>query len=82
MLVPPRLLTSAMGSVVATRALLSRGGVLLHAAPMFHLADIASWTMGLLTGSTHVMVPGVHPGGRDRGDRSSMPSPTSCWCRR
>nr|WP_257428150.1 AMP-binding protein [Nocardioides carbamazepini] len=57
-------LTSAMGSLVTTD-ILSRGGVLLHAAPMFHLADLA-WNVANMTGSTHVMVPSftpaVHPG--------------------
>ncbi|HQK32889.1 MAG TPA: AMP-binding protein, partial [Phycicoccus sp.] len=41
-------LMSAMGSLVST-AILTRGGVLLHAAPMFHLADIAAWNIGNLT---------------------------------
>lgn len=47
---------SAMGTLVTTD-FLTRGGNLLHAVPMFHLAGIAAWTIGLLTGSTHVMVP-------------------------
>ncbi len=55
-------LTSAMGSLVTTD-LLSRGGVLLHTAPMFHLADIAAWNIGNLTGSTHVIVPSFTPAG-------------------
>jgi acyl-CoA synthetase (AMP-forming)/AMP-acid ligase II len=50
-------LASAMGGLV-TLDILSRGGVLLHAAPMFHLADLTTWLLGLMTGSTHVMVPG------------------------
>ncbi|MDT0200679.1 long-chain-fatty-acid--CoA ligase [Nocardioides sp. AE5] len=50
------LLTSAMGSLVTTD-ILSRGGVLLHAAPMFHLADGAAWNIANLTGATHVIVP-------------------------
>ncbi|WP_440713304.1 long-chain-fatty-acid--CoA ligase [Gordonia sp. FQ] len=49
-------LTSAMGSLVTTD-LLARGGVLLHAAPMFHLADLAAWNIACLTGATHVMIP-------------------------
>jgi acyl-CoA synthetase (AMP-forming)/AMP-acid ligase II len=53
-------LTSAMGSLVSTD-ILSRGGVLLHVAPMYHLADIAAWNIGNLTGSTHVMVPSFTP---------------------
>ncbi|HQV89981.1 MAG TPA: AMP-binding protein, partial [Phycicoccus sp.] len=55
-------LMSAMGSLVST-AILTRGGVLLHAAPMFHLADIAAWNIGNLTGSTHVIVPMFTPAG-------------------
>ena len=49
-------LTSAMGGLV-TLDMLTRGGVLLHAAPMFHLADLTTWILGLMTGSTHVTVP-------------------------
>ena len=55
-------LVSAMGSLVTTEVI-GRGGVLLHAAPMFHLADIAAWNIGNLTGSTHVIVPSFTPGG-------------------
>lgn len=56
------MVTSAMGSLT-TMELLTRGGRLLHAAPMFHLADIAAWNIGMLTGSTHVMVPSFTPAG-------------------
>jgi acyl-CoA synthetase (AMP-forming)/AMP-acid ligase II len=56
------LLTSALGSL-ATGSFLSPGGRLLHAAPMFHLADGASWAAGQLVGSTHVMVPSFTPKG-------------------
>jgi len=55
-------LASAMGSLVTTD-LLSRGATLLHAAPMFHLADLAAWHIGCLTRSTHVMVPMFTPAG-------------------
>lgn len=55
-------LTSAMGSLVTTD-ILNRGGVLLHAAPMFHLADLAAWSIGCLTRATHVMVPSFTPTG-------------------
>jgi len=54
------LTTSALGSL-ATRALVEPGGRLLHAAPMFHLADIAVWTAGMLVGCTHVIVPVFTP---------------------
>lgn len=53
-------LVSAMGSLVTTD-LIGRGGVLLHAAPMFHLADIAAWNMGNLISVTHAIVPSFTP---------------------
>ncbi len=62
MLTHRNLVTSAMGSL-ATGPVISHGGRLLHAAPMFHLADIAAWSMGLLDGSTHVIVPSFTPAG-------------------
>ncbi|WP_432837452.1 long-chain-fatty-acid--CoA ligase [Dactylosporangium sp. CA-092794] len=60
MLTHRNIVTSAMGGL-ATLPVVSRGGRLLHAAPMFHLADIAAWSMGLLAGSTHVIVPAFSP---------------------
>ena len=73
-------LVSAMGSLV-TADVLSRAGVLLHAAPMFHLADIAAWNIGNLTGSTHVMVPSFTPAGvlaaiREHGVTDTLLVPT------
>ncbi|MEV5411128.1 long-chain-fatty-acid--CoA ligase [Thermopolyspora sp. NPDC052614] len=56
------MVTSAMGTL-ATLPVVSKGGRLLHAAPMFHLADIAAWAMGLLAASTHVIVPSFTPAG-------------------
>ncbi|GAA1568004.1 long-chain fatty acid--CoA ligase [Dactylosporangium maewongense] len=53
---------SAWGCL-ATGQFTTPGGRLLHAAPMFHLADFAIWIAGLLTGGTHVMVDGFTPGG-------------------
>ncbi|MGA9493673.1 MAG: AMP-binding protein, partial [Mycobacterium sp.] len=50
------LLTAALGPL-STGHVISHGGRLLHAAPMFHLADIALWTMGNIAGSTHVFIP-------------------------
>jgi acyl-CoA synthetase (AMP-forming)/AMP-acid ligase II len=50
------LATSALGAA-ATGHLVTPGGRMLHCAPMFHLADIAMWTIGNLSGSTHVFVP-------------------------
>ncbi|MEV0245786.1 long-chain fatty acid--CoA ligase [Nocardia sp. NPDC050712] len=62
MLSHDNLMTSALG-VLADGAGPSAGGQLLHAAPMFHLADIANWCMGNLVGATHVMVPAFTPAG-------------------
>lgn len=56
MLSHDNMVTSAMGSITTTE-LLTRRGILLHAAPMFHLADIAAWMMGSLLNETHVIVP-------------------------
>lgn len=62
MLSHDNMVVSAMGSL-STMDLFTRGGRLLHAAPMFHLADIASWSCGMLTGSTHVIIPSFTPAG-------------------
>ncbi|TSD98058.1 long-chain-fatty-acid--CoA ligase [Skermania sp. ID1734] len=48
--------TSALGAL-ATGHMVTPGGRMLHIAPMFHLADIALWTVGNVMGSTHVFVP-------------------------
>jgi acyl-CoA synthetase (AMP-forming)/AMP-acid ligase II len=56
------ILTSSLGSNVAG-SLLVRGGRLLHAAPMFHLADLAAWTIRNLLGGTHVILPMFTPDG-------------------
>ncbi|MGW4338928.1 long-chain-fatty-acid--CoA ligase [Rhodococcus koreensis] len=50
------LVTSGLGSL-ATGQVVTHGGRILHAAPMFHMADIAMWTIGNLAGSTHVIIP-------------------------
>lgn len=62
MLTHDNVLVAALGSV-ATTDLIAPRGRLLHSAPMFHLADLASWAMGMLLGSTHVMVPAFTPAG-------------------
>jgi acyl-CoA synthetase (AMP-forming)/AMP-acid ligase II len=54
------LLTSALGSQ-ATCPIVIRDGRLLHAAPMFHLADLAAWTAQCMIGGTHVIVPMFEP---------------------
>ncbi|GAA2106243.1 long-chain-fatty-acid--CoA ligase [Brevibacterium salitolerans] len=56
------MLTSAMGSSISAGTVALRG-VLLHAAPMFHLADGAAGNQANLTLSTHVMVPSFTPAG-------------------
>ncbi|RZL84120.1 MAG: long-chain-fatty-acid--CoA ligase [Rhodococcus sp. (in: high G+C Gram-positive bacteria)] len=50
------LVTSGLGSL-ASGAVASHHGRMLHAAPMFHMADIAMWTIGNLANSTHVIIP-------------------------
>ena len=46
---------------MASRAFLGPGTRFLHAAPMFHLADLAGWGGQVLLGGTHVMVPAFDP---------------------
>ena len=55
MLSSANLLTSALGSM-ASGSFLSPGSKFLHAAPMFHLADLAAWYSLLQMGCEHVMV--------------------------
>lgn len=62
MLSHDNLMTSAFGSLAGSNLLTSHGR-LLHSAPMFHLADITAWTMGLVVGSTHVILPMFTPTG-------------------
>lgn len=52
--------TSGLGTV-ATGELLQSGARLLHAAPMFHLADLAAWCGLVVLGGTHIMVPYFEP---------------------
>lgn len=54
------LVTSALGTV-ATGQVLGDESVFLHAAPMFHLADLAAWAGQVMFGGTHVMVPMFTP---------------------
>jgi len=60
MLSHANLVTSAIGAA-ATGYVFRPGGTYLHAAPMFHLADLAGWTAQLMLGGTHVMVPAFEP---------------------
>ncbi|MEW6472015.1 MAG: long-chain-fatty-acid--CoA ligase [Actinomycetota bacterium] len=59
MLSHANLLTSSLG--IAAAGVFTPGGVYLHAAPMFHLADLAAWSVHLLLGGTHVIVPAFEP---------------------
>ncbi|MFE3060400.1 long-chain fatty acid--CoA ligase [Nocardia sp. NPDC059239] len=54
------LFTSALGSI-ASGYLFKPGGTYLHAAPMFHLADLAGWLAQVLQGGTHVIIPAFEP---------------------
>ena len=56
------LLTSALG-MLAAGDVMRPGGRLLHAAPMFHLADGAVWLARTVLGGTHVIVPSFTPAG-------------------
>lgn len=60
MLSHANLLTSALGWL-ATGDLLGEDAVYLHAAPMFHVADIAFWTAVVVRGGRHVIIPGFEP---------------------
>ncbi|MBG6096861.1 long-chain-fatty-acid--CoA ligase [Nocardioides luteus] len=54
------LLTSALGAV-ASGYLLDRTSTYLHAAPMFHLADLAGNLGASMLGCTHVTIPFFEP---------------------
>jgi acyl-CoA synthetase (AMP-forming)/AMP-acid ligase II len=54
------LVWSALG-MVAGGHFLEPGGRYLHAAPMFHLADLAAWVGRELIGGCHVIVPAFRP---------------------
>ncbi|WP_183093247.1 acyl-CoA synthetase [Nocardioides stalactiti] len=60
MLSHANLMTSSLGGM-ATGQFLPPGSVFLHAAPMFHLADLAAWCSQTASGGTHVMVPFFEP---------------------
>jgi acyl-CoA synthetase (AMP-forming)/AMP-acid ligase II len=60
MLTHRNLVTSALGTV-ATGQLLGPGSRFLHAAPMFHLADLAAWAGQVLLGGRQVMIPFFEP---------------------
>ncbi|MGI5170916.1 long-chain-fatty-acid--CoA ligase [Spirillospora sp. CA-253888] len=60
MLSHANLLVSAMGSQAAVDFVIA-GGRLLHASPMFHLADLTAWVAQELVGGTHVIIPAFDP---------------------
>ncbi|MGY1701411.1 acyl-CoA synthetase [Geodermatophilus sp. SYSU D00766] len=59
MLSHENLLTSSMGGLATEH--FTRDGVLLHAAPMFHLAAFSTWVSGGVLGGTQVMIPVFDP---------------------
>ncbi|ODU07475.1 MAG: fatty-acid--CoA ligase [Pseudonocardia sp. SCN 72-86] len=60
MLSHANLMVSAFG-IRATGYLFAEGARCLHAAPMFHLADLAAWNATTTAGGTHVIVPAFDP---------------------
>lgn len=61
MLTHANLVSCAMGSAV--QRFVHPGATFLHAAPMFHLADLAAWSIMTLTGGTQVTIPSFTPAG-------------------
>lgn len=53
------LYSNALGAV--TDDIAAEGGVALHAAPMFHMADLVFFNASLMTGSTNVIIPAFDP---------------------
>jgi acyl-CoA synthetase (AMP-forming)/AMP-acid ligase II len=60
MLSHANLSVSWLGSA-ASGYLARPGARTLHAAPMFHLADLLAWGATLLAGGSHVILPGFEP---------------------
>lgn len=61
MLSNQNLMLSALGAAAGSNFMTS-GGRVLHAAPMFHLADLATWNVRNTLGGTHVIIPMFDPG--------------------
>jgi acyl-CoA synthetase (AMP-forming)/AMP-acid ligase II len=59
MLSHDNIVTSAMGWLACDDFV--PGGILLYAAPMFHLAAFSTWVTGGLLGRTQVMIPAFDP---------------------
>jgi acyl-CoA synthetase (AMP-forming)/AMP-acid ligase II len=60
MLSHANLMVSALG-ILSTGYLFGPGTRCLHAAPMFHLADLAAWNATTAAGGSHVIVPAFDP---------------------
>uniref|UniRef100_UPI0010414020 AMP-binding protein n=1 Tax=Candidatus Protofrankia californiensis TaxID=1839754 RepID=UPI0010414020 len=60
MLSHANLVTSTVGTV-ASGVAFGPGGRYLHAAPMFHLADLIGWGAQMLHAGTHVIIPAFDP---------------------
>lgn len=60
MLSHANLVTSALG-MLSIGSFLTRGGRLLHVAPLFHLADLAAWSAQTAIGGTHVIIGSFDP---------------------
>ena len=79
MLSHANLATSWLGAA-ASGHLARPGSRTLHAAPMFHLADLLSWGVTVLAGGGHVILPAFEPVASSRRSLSTVP-PTRCWFR-
>lgn len=67
--------------ILASRHFLQPGGRFLHAAPMFHLADLAGWGAQLIFGGAHVFIPSFDPSAvvkaiQDKGVTDTILVPT------
>ncbi|MGV0837919.1 long-chain-fatty-acid--CoA ligase [Mycolicibacterium thermoresistibile] len=60
MLSHDNLMVSTLGSM-ATCEFATPGGVFLHAAPMFHLGDLAGWVAHTTLGNTQAVIPRFDP---------------------
>ncbi|WP_433680303.1 acyl-CoA synthetase [Nocardia sp. CA-119907] len=60
MLSHANLINSTLGAL-ATGYLPHPGARFLHAAPMFHLADLAGWTAQVMLGGSHIIIPMFEP---------------------
>ena len=76
--------TNLCSSALALHAegLATPGGTYLHAAPMFHLADMGLGDGALDRGQHALDRPGVQPRSWCSTPSSATASRTCCWCRR